>query len=144
MANGAAGNVGLRGEGGLLVTPTGLAPAVLEVDDVVALDAAGAVRAGERRSPTSEWRLHAAVLAARPDVGAVVHTHSPEATAVACLRRSLPAVHYVVARTGKPAVPWLRPRASSRRAASTRAARPAASAAALTTGAGRWRTARPG
>jgi L-fuculose-phosphate aldolase len=63
------------------------------------------VRGGERRLPTSEWRLHAAVLAARPDVGAVVHTHSPEATAVACLRRSIPAVHYVVARTGRPAVP---------------------------------------
>jgi L-fuculose-phosphate aldolase len=105
LNQGTAGNVGLRIGGGLLVTPTGLPPAAFEVDDVVALDAAGAVRIGERRSPTSEWQLHAALLAARPDVGAVVHTHSPEATAVACLRRSLPAVHYVIAWTGKPAVP---------------------------------------
>jgi L-fuculose-phosphate aldolase len=105
LNQGTAGNVGLRIGGGLLVTPTGLPPAAFGVDDVVALDAAGAVRIGERRSPTSEWQLHAAVLAARPDVGAVVHTHSPEATAVACLRRSLPAVHYVIAWTGKPAVP---------------------------------------
>ena len=105
LNQGTAGNVGLRIEGGLLVTPTGLPPAALGDDDVVALDAHGAVRAGERRRPTSEWRLHAAVLAARPDVAAVVHTHSPEATAVSCLRHSLPAVHYVVAWTGKPAVP---------------------------------------
>ena len=105
LNQGTAGNVGLRIDDGLLVTPTGLPPAALDDDDVVALDADGSVRAGQRRRPTSEWRLHAAVLAARPDVAAVVHTHSPEATAVSCLRRSLPAVHYVVAWTGRPAVP---------------------------------------
>ena len=55
--------------------------------------------------PTSEWRLHVAVLKARPDVAAVVHTHSPEATAAACTGRPLPAVHYVVARTGGSSVP---------------------------------------
>ena len=105
LNQGTAGNVGLRIDGGLLVTPTGLAPATLDEEDVVALAADGTVRPGERRRPTSEWQLHAAVLAARPDVGAVVHTHSPEATAVACLRRSLPAVHYVVAWTGRSVVP---------------------------------------
>ena len=47
-----------------------------------------AAPAAGQLAPTSEWRLHAAVLAARPDVGAVVHTHSPEATAFACLRPS--------------------------------------------------------
>jgi L-fuculose-phosphate aldolase len=105
LNQGTAGNIGLRIEDGVLVTPSGLPPAALTADDVVALDADGGVRAGERRVPTSEWRLHAAVLAARPDVAAVVHTHSPEATAVACLRRGLPAVHYVVAWTGQPVVP---------------------------------------
>jgi L-fuculose-phosphate aldolase len=105
LNQGTAGNVGLRIEGGLLVTPSGLAPSGLANDDVVALDGDGAVVAGERRRPTSEWRLHAAVLAARADASAVVHTHSPEATAVACLRRSLPAVHYVVAWTGTSSVP---------------------------------------
>ncbi len=45
------------------------------------------------------------MLAARPDVGAVVHTHSPELTALACLRRPLPAIHYVIARAGGSEVP---------------------------------------
>jgi L-fuculose-phosphate aldolase len=75
-----------------------------EPDDVVALTADGTAAPGQR-VPTSEWRLHVGVLAARPDVVGVVHTHSPEATAVACLRRPLPAVHYVVARTGAASVP---------------------------------------
>ena len=105
LNQGTAGNVGLRCGDGLLVTPTGLAPAAIQDDDVVALAVDGAVRPGERRRPTSEWRLHAAVLAARHDVAAVVHTHSPEATAVACLRRELLAVHYIIAWTGRPTVP---------------------------------------
>ena len=105
LNQGTAGNIGLRLDGGLLVTPTGLAPAALDEEDLVALAPDGTVRPGERRRPTSEWRLHVAVLAARPDVGAVVHTHSPEAAAVACLRRGLPAVHYVVAWTGRSVVP---------------------------------------
>jgi L-fuculose-phosphate aldolase len=101
---GTSGNVGRRVEGGLLVTPSGMPVDRIEPDDVVALSADGEAAPGQR-VPTSEWRLHAGVLAARPDVTAVVHTHSPEATALACLRRPLPAVHYVVARTGGPAVP---------------------------------------
>jgi L-fuculose-phosphate aldolase len=105
LNQGTAGNVGLRTEDGLLVTPTGLPATELEERDVVALAVDGSVRPGERRRPTSEWRLHAAVLAARRDVAAVVHTHSPEATAVACLRRGLPAIHYVVAWTGRSFVP---------------------------------------
>jgi L-fuculose-phosphate aldolase len=98
------GNVGMRIDGGLLVTPTGISPASIEPDDIVRLDHAGHAAAGQR-APTSEWRLHAGVLAARPDVCAVVHTHSPDATAVACLRRPLPAVHYAVARAGGSLVP---------------------------------------
>jgi L-fuculose-phosphate aldolase len=104
LNTGTAGNVGLRVPGGLLVTPTGVAVDQLEAGDVVALDAAG-VPLPDQLLPTSEWRLHVAVLAARADVSAVVHTHSREATAVACLRRPLPAVHYVVARAGGAVVP---------------------------------------
>jgi L-fuculose-phosphate aldolase len=102
---GTAGNVGLRVPGGVLVTPTGLPPHAIEPRDVVLLDERGAVAEGERCLPTSEWRIHVDLLAARPDVQAVVHTHSPELTAVACLRRPLPAVHYVVGKVGLAEVP---------------------------------------
>lgn len=104
LNQGTSGNVGQRIEGGVLVTPTGVAPAGMEPDHVVALDCRGVPRDGQLR-PTSEWQLHVAVLTARPGVVAVVHTHSPEATAIACLRRPLPAVHYVIARAGGSVVP---------------------------------------
>ncbi len=101
---GTAGNLSVRVPDGLLVTPTGVPAAELEPHHVVALSPRGQAVAGQL-APTSEWRLHVAVMAARADVAAVVHTHSPEATAVACLRRPLPAIHYVVARAGGSEVP---------------------------------------
>ena len=63
----------------------------------MALD--GGVLAGHRR-PSSEWRLHAAIYAARPDAGAVVHTHSPFATALSCAREGIPPFHYMIALGG--------------------------------------------
>jgi L-fuculose-phosphate aldolase len=104
LNHGTNGNVGLRVADGLLVTPTGIPPAALRPVDVVHLEPDGTPTRGQR-TPTSEWRIHVDVLASRPDAGAVVHTHSPEATAVACLRRPLPAVHYAVARAGGSTVP---------------------------------------
>ncbi len=88
---GSSGNVSLRVGETLLITPTGVPWEDLRPPQIVALDVEGRVRG--RGSPSSEWRLHVAVYRARPDVRAVVHTHSPEATAVACLGRPLPIVH---------------------------------------------------
>jgi L-fuculose-phosphate aldolase len=101
---GTAGNVSVRVDGGLLVTPSGVPAEELVEADIVALDVDGVPGPGQL-VPTSEWRLHAAVMKARPDIAAVVHTHSPEATAAACTGRPLPAVHHVVARTGGSSVP---------------------------------------
>jgi L-fuculose-phosphate aldolase len=55
--------------------------------------------------PSSEWHFHQAVYARRADVMAVVHTHSVNATALACLGRELPAFHYMVAVAGGDSVP---------------------------------------
>jgi L-fuculose-phosphate aldolase len=68
----------------------------LSVEDVVIVTADGSPSEGRRR-PSSELPLHLAVFAARPDVGAIVHTHSPFATAFSTARREIPAVHYVLA-----------------------------------------------
>ncbi|WP_370325986.1 class II aldolase/adducin family protein [Euzebya sp.] len=95
----ASGNLSVRVGPHVLVTPSGIPPAVMAEADMVLLDADGEVVEGDR-TPTSEWRLHAALMAARPEVGAIVHTHSPEATAAATLRAAVPAVHYVAARFG--------------------------------------------
>ena len=99
LTHGTSGNVSARLGSGFLITPTGIPPDALTAADVVRCDAAGAP-APRQRVPSSEWRIHRDVYAARPDAGAVVHTHSPYATAIACLRQSLPAVHYMIAAAG--------------------------------------------
>jgi L-fuculose-phosphate aldolase len=102
---GKSGNVSTRlahdGFTGYLITPTGLPYAEMEADDVVALPLAGDERTAiGTRLPSSEWRFHRDIYAARPEVGAIVHTHSPFATTLACLDRGIPAFHYMIAIAG--------------------------------------------
>jgi L-fuculose-phosphate aldolase len=99
-----AGNVSARSGPNFLITPSGLPASTLAPDDIVELDLDGVQVSGSRR-PSSEWRLHAALYAAREDVSAIVHTHSVEATAAACVAAPIPAVHYVVARAGGDTIP---------------------------------------
>jgi len=96
---GRSGNIGLRVKGGLLVTPTGMAYDDMMPADIVFMKMDGAVPPGQR-APSSEWRFHAGILVARPDVGAVVHAHAMFATTLACLRMDIPAFHYMVAMAG--------------------------------------------
>ena len=100
LNQGAAGNLSLRLESQtMLITPSGVAPDKLVVADLVSVDFDGCFDPAQRR-PSSEWCLHARVYQARPDLKALVHTHSPFATALACLERELPAIHYMVALAG--------------------------------------------
>ena len=69
---------------------------------MVAVGADGQALAGAPHRPSSEWRLHGEIYAARPDAGAVVHTHSPRATALSCARRGIPPFHYMVLLAGGP------------------------------------------
>ncbi|MBC7222228.1 class II aldolase/adducin family protein [Candidatus Bipolaricaulota bacterium] len=86
-----SGNVSLRVGEAILITPTGIPYYFLRPAQIVVIDKEGGVRGFGR--PSSEWRVHVAVLRARPEVRAVVHTHSPYATAVACSLPSLPVLH---------------------------------------------------
>lgn len=85
------GNVSVRDEAGMLITPSGMAYTLLSTDDLVQMTLDGQV-VDSRWKPSSEWRLHAAIYKARPDVAAIVHTHSVYATAFAVARVSVPAV----------------------------------------------------
>ncbi len=100
----ATGNLSVRIDGGILVTPTGIPSRELRPEDNVALLADGSQRDADSRLPTSEWRLHLAQYR-RQGVGAVVHTHSLEATAAAVIRQPVPAVHYLVAAFGGSVLP---------------------------------------
>lgn len=97
-----AGNVSARWRAGdfdgFLITPTGVAYDRLSPDDIVAVARDG--EAHGRLAPSSEWRFHRDVYAARPDAGAIVHTHAPFCTTLACLGRGIPAFHYMVAVAG--------------------------------------------
>jgi L-fuculose-phosphate aldolase len=95
---GKSGNVSARIEGGFLITPSALPYDETEPEDVVAVDEAGAAHG--RRKPSSEWRFHRDIYAARSDAAAIVHTHSPFATTLACLDRGIPAFHYMIAVAG--------------------------------------------
>lgn len=94
-----SGNVSQRIAGGFRITPSGLPYAALTEAELVDVALDGSVLRGARR-PSSEWRLHAEIFAARPEVQAIVHTHSPRATALSCARRGLPAFHYMIALGG--------------------------------------------
>lgn len=99
-----SGNVSARVAGGFLVTPSGLPYALTTPNDLVPMSDSGDVRAATARKPSSEWPFHAAIYASRPEVMAVVHNHSPNATALACARQGIPAFHYMIALAGGPDV----------------------------------------
>lgn len=100
LSQGSSGNVSVRWGDGLIVTPSGIPAADLGPDDLVAMDLDG--RYDHPLAPSSEWRFHRDILAARPEIGAVVHAHPPYATGFAICGQAIPAVHYMIAMAGGP------------------------------------------
>jgi L-fuculose-phosphate aldolase len=99
LTHGTSGNISLRRDArSFFVSPTGMRYGSLVPDDVPLVHGNG--RWFGRRRPSSEWRFHRDILASRSDIGAIVHTHSPRATALACTGRGIPAFHYMVAVAG--------------------------------------------
>jgi len=99
LSPGKSGNLSVRVDNAMLITPTGIAYNEMRPVDLVEVRFDGRLAAGQRIA-SSEWRLHLAIYKARADVGAIVHTHSLNATALSCLRRSIPAFHYMIAEFG--------------------------------------------
>jgi L-fuculose-phosphate aldolase len=89
---GTAGNISERSGELVAVTPTGAVLAELEPQDVAVVDLEGAQVHGEL-APTSELDLHLGIYS-HHGAGAVVHTHSPMATALSCVMDEVPCVHY--------------------------------------------------
>ena len=90
---GTSGNLSVREDDHILITPTSLPYDEMQPDDIVRLELDGR-HAGRR--PSSEWRFHRDILAARRDVNAVLHCHSSFATTLACHHRGIPAFHYMI------------------------------------------------
>jgi len=95
---GTSGNASVREGEGFIITPSALAYETMGPEDLVLVDALG-VSSGEHR-PSSEWLFHQRIYQERDDVDAIVHLHSPGATALSTLRLGIPSFHYMVAVAG--------------------------------------------
>ena len=95
---GTSGNISLRHDDGMLITPTSTPYDAMKPEQIVFMQLDGAPD-GERR-PSSEWRFHRDILKERPEVNAVVHAHPPFATILAIMGMEIPAVHYMIACAG--------------------------------------------
>jgi L-fuculose-phosphate aldolase len=100
LIKGTSGNISVRAGDGFLISPTGVPYEVLTPDQIVPMHWDGTFD-GEVL-PSSEWRFHRDILQSRSDLNAVVHTHSPQATAVSILGHAIPPIHYRIAAAGGP------------------------------------------
>jgi L-fuculose-phosphate aldolase len=98
LNRGTSGNLSARFGKGMLITPSGMGAEGLTEDDIVFVHMDGSARG--RWQPSSEWLFHRDIFVQREEVGAVVHTHSVAATALACLRKDIPPFHYMIALIG--------------------------------------------
>ena len=105
---GTAGNISVRYDGGMLITPSGTPPARVSPAMIAAVpldgESGNEIKWVGPSEPSSEWRLHRDILSHRPDIGAVVHTHSMFATVLATQHRAIPALHYMIAIFGVPTI----------------------------------------
>ena len=95
---GTSGNISLRHDAGMLITPTSLPYQAMQPEQIVYMGLDGSFDPAQR--PSSEWRFHLDILKARPDVNAVVHTHPPYSTMLAIMGLEIPPVHYMIACAG--------------------------------------------
>jgi L-fuculose-phosphate aldolase len=103
LNSGTSGNISLRLDAGMLITPTGIAPGKLDPSAMVEMALDGSWSGTKR--PSSEWNMHAAIYKAFPQANAIVHAHPDHCVALSCLREALPPFHYMIASFGGDDVP---------------------------------------
>lgn len=105
LNQGTAGNVSVRYEGGMLITPTGMPYEVMTPESIVYVDKDGKHEDG--KLPSSEWQFHLAVYQARAEVDAVVHNHAKNCAALSILEKGIPPIHYMIAVGGTDHIPCI-------------------------------------
>ena len=98
LNKGTSGNCSVRFEDGFLVTPSGMSVEAMTPASMVKMQFDGSFEA--EKIPSSEWRFHRDILKNRPEINAIVHTHSMFATTLACLHKDIPPFHYMIAVVG--------------------------------------------
>lgn len=103
LNRGSSGNVSARFGDAMLITPSAVPACDLSPELIARMSLHGDDGAWEGpKKPSSEWRFHLDLMRARPDVGAIVHTHAPFSTILAIARKPIPAIHYMIAAFGGP------------------------------------------
>ncbi|MGB2831754.1 MAG: class II aldolase/adducin family protein [Methylotenera sp.] len=101
LNKGTSGNASVRVGDSFLVTPSGMLVEEMTAANIVQMHFDGNVALCDAgKKPSSEWRFHCDILSARPEINAVIHTHSMFATTLACLQLDIPPFHYMIAVTG--------------------------------------------
>jgi L-fuculose-phosphate aldolase len=101
LNQGTSGNISARHDNKMLLTPTAVPYETMKPAMIAAFPIDGEYGTYDGPLlPSTEWRFHLDIMKARPEVGAIVHTHSTFATVLAILRKPIPACHYMVAAFG--------------------------------------------
>ena len=98
LNKGTSGNASVRCEGGFLVTPSGMKIEEMSSTSMVKMSWDGSFDANKK--PSSEWRFHRDIMQNKPEINAIIHTHSMFATTLACLHKDIPPFHYMIAIAG--------------------------------------------
>ncbi len=103
LNKGTSGNCSVRSGDGFLVTPSGMSVEDMTPTSMVQMQFDGSFELqaeSNAKKPSSEWRFHRDILASRPEINAIIHTHSMFATTLACLHKDIPPFHYMIAVVG--------------------------------------------
>ncbi len=100
LNQGTSGNLSVRINGGILITPSSVPYEEMKASDLVSLDLLGNPSFDGQLKPSSEWRLHLDIMKSRAEIGAIIHSHSVNATALSCHERCIPSFHYMTAIAG--------------------------------------------
>lgn len=104
LNQGTSGNISVRHGDGMLITPSSVPYDELTPEMICAVPLDDPDSWQGPKKPSSEWRFHRDILAARPEFQAIVHTHATHCAALAICRHEIPAVHYMIAAFGGPTV----------------------------------------
>jgi len=94
-----SGNISVRYKNGFLITPSGMRYETLKSKDIVFVDLKGKYNLKKNR-PSSEWHFHKDIYLNKKNANSVVHCHSKNALVLSCIRKKIPAFHYMVAVAG--------------------------------------------
>jgi len=99
-----SGNISLRSEEsgtvGYLITPSGKKYETLKPEDIVFMGLNEEEKNDPNNKPSSEWRFHRDIYVNKKEAHAIVHAHSPHATAVSSHGKPIPPFHYMIALAG--------------------------------------------